>query len=285
MATRRNLWLAGALLGLIVVVAVAARAHSPAGGGGTHAIDSKLVWEFVLIGFVALFLLSLPVAVWVIVTTRLDAPPSKRRKRNRNYGVLLALAIFMVAITFGAERFYGNRNHAKKSPLQNSALLHPGTRKPNDLGKPVPFDWLPAVVILSIAGVGAGVIGYVLFRRPSKRVPTEAELAARLTAVLDDSLDDLRAERDPRRAVIGTYARMEQTLAGAGLPRFVAETPLEYLGRVLRELLHTSADAVARLTTLFERAKFSPHEIDGSMKIEAIHALVAVRDELREAAA
>ena len=103
--------------------------------------------------------------------------------------------------------------------------------------------------------------------------------------MLDDSLDDLRAERDSRRAVIATYARMEHTLAGAGLPRFAAETPLEYLGRVLRELLHTSADAVARLTTLFERAKFSPHEIDGAMKNDAILALVAVRDELRATAA
>jgi hypothetical protein len=120
-----------------------------------------------------------------------------------------------------------------------------------------------------------------MFRKPKKRLPTEAELAAQLSAVLDDSLDDLRAERDPRKAVIATYARMETTLAGAGLPRAVAETPLEYLGRVLRELLHTSAEAVARLTTLFERAKFSTHEIDGGMKNEAILALVEMRDELR----
>ena len=102
--------------------------------------------------------------------------------------------------------------------------------------------------------------------------------------MLDDSLDDLRAERDPRKAVIATYARMETTLAGAGLPRAAAETPLEYLGRVLRELLHTSAEAVARLTSLFERAKFSTHEIDGGMKNDAINALVTMRDELRAAA-
>ena len=102
--------------------------------------------------------------------------------------------------------------------------------------------------------------------------------------MLDDSLDDLRSERDPRRAVVATYARMERTLAGAGFPRSVAEAPLEYLGRVLRDLLHTSAEAVSKLTALFERAKFSHHEIDGGMKDEAIDALVAVRDELRAAA-
>jgi uncharacterized protein DUF4129 len=101
--------------------------------------------------------------------------------------------------------------------------------------------------------------------------------------VLDDSLDDLRGELDPRKAVIATYARMETTLAGAGLPRSPSETPLEYLGRILRELLNTSADAVSRLTALFERAKFSPHQIDPGMKNDAIDALVTVRDELRAA--
>jgi hypothetical protein len=102
--------------------------------------------------------------------------------------------------------------------------------------------------------------------------------------VLDESRDDLRSERDPRRAVIAAYARMERTLASAGFPRSVAEAPLEYLGRILRDLLHTSADAVSKLTALFERAKFSHHEIHAGMKDEAIDALVSVRDELRAAA-
>jgi hypothetical protein len=53
---------------------------------------------------------------------------------------------------------------------------------------------------------------------------------------------------------------------------------------VLRDLVHTSAEAVQRLTALFERAKFSTHEIDGRMKNDAINALVAVRDELRAVA-
>ena len=130
--------------------------------------------------------------------------------------------------------------------------------------------------------IGQDAIGDDIFL--SDIWPTPAEVAAELSAVLDESLDDLLAERDPRRAVIAAYARMERTLARAGLPRSVAEAPLEYLGRVLRELLHTSAEAVSKLTSLFERAKFSPHEIDRGMKDEAIDALVAVRDELRAAA-
>ena len=44
-------------------------------------------------------------------------------------------------------------------------------------------------------------------------------LAEALADVLEETLDDLRAERDPRRAVIAAYARLERTLAAFGLPR------------------------------------------------------------------
>ena len=40
-----------------------------------------------------------------------------------------------------------------------------------------------------------------------------------------------------------------------------------------------------RLTDLFELAKFSRHDIDASMKMEAIGALREIRDDLRTAAA
>jgi hypothetical protein len=41
------------------------------------------------------------------------------------------------------------------------------------------------------------------------------------------------------------------------------------------------ASAVLALTELFERARFSLHTIDETMKDEAIDALAAVRDDLR----
>jgi hypothetical protein len=49
---------------------------------------------------------------------------------------------------------------------------------------------------------------------------------------------------------------------------------------VLTEL-RVSEDAVTKLTALFERAKFSEHEIRPEAKDEAIDALVELRDQLR----
>jgi propanediol dehydratase large subunit len=108
------------------------------------------------------------------------------------------------------------------------------------------------------------------------------DLSAALADVIDDTLDDLRAELDARRAVIAAYARLEHVLAAYGAPRHASEAPQEYLERVLVDLEVPRA-AVSRLTALFTRAKFSHHEVVATMKDEAIEALETVRDGLREA--
>jgi hypothetical protein len=77
---------------------------------------------------------------------------------------------------------------------------------------------------------------------------------------------------------------MEGVLARHGLRRKPSETPLEYLRRILLGLT-ARADAVTRLTSLFEQAKFSQHDIDASMKHDAIGALREIRDDLQGAPA
>jgi hypothetical protein len=100
-----------------------------------------------------------------------------------------------------------------------------------------------------------------------------------LDEVLEDTLDDLRAERDPRKAVIGAYVRMEKLFAAHQVPREEAETPQQYVERVLARL-QVSSFAVRRLTELYERARFSPHTVNAGMKDDAIAALEGLRAEL-----
>ena len=122
------------------------------------------------------------------------------------------------------------------------------------------------------------------WRRRARGELREPLLARAIATALDESLDDLRAERDPRRAVIAAYARLERVLARHGLPRRSSEAPLEYLVRMLADVAVTPV-AARRLTALFERAKFSQHEVGVEMKEEAIEALETVRDDLRAAEA
>jgi hypothetical protein len=142
--------------------------------------------------------------------------------------------------------------------------------------------------------VGIVVAQFVAERRRRRPPRTPAE---RLVELLDDTLEDLEREPDPRRAVIAAWARMERGLAAAGLPRRPSEAPFEYATRVLETALDPAAPgspdgfggpvqlfSVHRLTGLFERAKFSHHRIGEGDRHEAIAALRAVRRELAEAA-
>jgi hypothetical protein len=94
---------------------------------------------------------------------------------------------------------------------------------------------------------------------------------------VDESLDDLRRERDVRRAIIACYARMERAFERSGSPRRPHEAPFEFLARVL--------EGVARepglvLTELFERAKYSVEPMEETDKERAISALEQLRTEL-----
>jgi hypothetical protein len=127
------------------------------------------------------------------------------------------------------------------------------------------------------------VVGAIVMRRRwSEELSAEATLAAALDEIVKDTLEDLHEDRDPRRAVIRAYARMEKTFAAYGVPRQAAEAPFEYVARVL-DGLAVSAYEVERLTNLFAWAKFSNHEIDAGMKNEAVAALASLRAELEDA--
>ena len=142
------------------------------------------------------------------------------------------------------------------------------------------FRWDELAIVLGLLLVLAAIVAVKLYR-PDRRKPRTVAPEA-LAAALDESLDDLRTDPDLRRAIIAAYARMEAALGAAGIGRHPAEAPFEYLERTLLSL-DTSAEAVRRLTDLFEWARFSHHDPEPSMRDDAVDALVAVRDDLRAA--
>jgi len=123
-----------------------------------------------------------------------------------------------------------------------------------------------ALALLVIALVVRGEIGR---STPGSEV-SEIEEAA------GAGVEALESETDPRRGVIRAYAAMEGTLRDRGFARRAAETPLEYLTRLLARV-ETGGRAATRLTSLYERAKFSSHEIDESMRRDAMAALRDLR--------
>ncbi len=145
-------------------------------------------------------------------------------------------------------------------------------------GGGVAIDW-PVVAALAAAAVALTAAAGVRGRQRRRRV---AVGGGRRTGIAEAEvsgceLDDLLVEPDRRRAVVAAYARMERLLAADGAPRRPGEAPFEYLGRVAAAI-GAATPAAARLTELFERAKFSHRDVDARMRTEAVTALAVVRD-------
>ena len=271
---------AGGLVGvaLIAAVGLASRAHTPAGGGHTRTISEDVLLEYLLLLFVALAVVVLPVAVYMFVTGREEERPTLPARKNWMTALLLSMIVVSV-VAVVLLRYLHNHHGAHDNPVSQLAGL---ARQSTGTAEAVRFDWAPVIVVGILAAVA--LVAAAWFVLEHRRVParTEQQPGVELALALERTIADLRAEPDPRKAVIAAYAQMERALAEARLPRTPAEAPREYLGRVLPEI-GASMTSVERLTELFERAKFSPHAIDPAMKEEAIDALESLRDELRSA--
>jgi hypothetical protein len=141
---------------------------------------------------------------------------------------------------------------------------------------------LGAVLLALLLAPAAAWLAFRWTRRWGEGRRRAAARAA-LRRAVEEALEGIEAEGDARRAVIAAYARMEAVLGAGGLPRRAAEAPLEYLARVVLEA-GVPAAAAARLTKLFEWARFSQHPVDAGMKADALESLRAVRSALSQPA-
>jgi hypothetical protein len=289
MSSARRLLLSGiALIALLSLVAVASHAHHPGGGSGAGPENPPtLITDYIASVMIVLFPFGAIFVVWGMFRSRRQALLEGRTSWWRTLALVTAMSIV------GALAIYSLRGRDfvpfSRSGRPPSSAVQKGKNAKPEKATPSPatqnpsghFRWEVAFLMGSIVlaiGVSAGAVYYRRWRSGDDW-DREAALAVALDEVLADTLDDLRAEGDPRRAVIRTYARMEKTFAAYGVSREEAETPQEYVERVLARL-QVSPFAVQRLARLYERAKFSEHEIDAGMKDEAIETLVGLRAEL-----
>ena len=280
--------LAAGLVALLVLVAMAARGSHP---GTSGHVATRPVPNSVQDGFITLLAVAYIVVLVAIVVAffrykdRWHDPGSHWLANFVAVCVLMAIA---TGIGYYAMRHGHLRERAQKAQqVQGNSSTSQGriTHLPATPARTAHFEW---PLVLGIGGLAllGGVWMYVRSRRRLAPLLEDRSLEADMISAIETTIDDLRNERNARRAVIAAYASMERTLAAHGLARHRSEAPLEYLANILRGLL-VRESAVRTLTGLFEYAKFSGHEVDEQMKEEAIDALIAIRDDLRrdEAAA
>jgi hypothetical protein len=275
---RQGLLPAGVAVVLVALVAVGSLRGPLGTGRGRPSYPADLIDSLLLLLFLAMLAGAVlgAIALW----------PGRKLARGRRRGagswnLILPMAAILLLWLFrdllglgGGER---DPNPTTTIPAANTLEV---PDPPPDSGV-VPLI-VAGVALLAMVGI---VVAQLVAERRRRRPPrTRAE---RLVELLDDTLEDLEREPDPRRAVIAAWARMEAGLAAAGLPRRPSEAPFEYAARVLETALDPIGEgppsSVHRLTGLFERAKFSLHDIGQGDRDQAIAALRAVRQELAEA--
>ena len=283
LSAARTAALAGSLVALLVVVSVAARSgdHGRAMPGGSLASAAghhAAVWVLLVIGPIA-GVLGLGVFLYSQVVRRRDpALAVMRRKARRRLLVFVAIAIAL-------EIYYLRTGHNPlsflhiRNPLANVSPPPPAKGHPHAAAPGNGFatvDWAIAGVtwLLIVAAV------IVVYRR--MRRTEELEDGAAPLELEDDPPDTrlarLRAEKDPRRAVIGAYALMDRLMADRALGRRRSEAPVEYLGRMTLAG-YGRITALGRLTRLYARARFSTHPVDTGMQAEAVDAVEAIAAE------
>ncbi len=277
---RRLLPLGLSVTALLVVAGIASRGR-PLSGASRGTGPTASFFDYF---FTTLVLLGL-VMVLVVAYTLLTIQPTRFRPRTRKWHVVSTLVWMFTLAAIGWVILHGSfAQRFRHSTQADQGQGAPPPGRPTPPGKnvrPAHVRWDEVgIVLVLLAGTAVALLAGRRARRPPRLRRSSQEA---VSLALDESLDDLRNEPDLRRAIIAAYARMERALAAAGIARDAAEAPFEYLERALRSL-DTSADAVHRLTDLFEWAKFSQHEPEPAMRDEAIDALVAVRDELRRPA-
>ncbi len=259
------------MLGLLLVVGASSRR----GLDGGLARPALPAWPLLFVVGVGLVMsAAMGIAVLVPLARHRADHPGRRALRAGPLTLALSLLVPAAVIAIYATPLTGGPR-ATLAPPPSSSTHDPRERKPSEPGP----DHSKGIAALA-AGIAAGVVGLaaVALARARRRDPEPLPRAA-VAEGARDAAAAAAIPADPRAAVLAAYARMEAALATVGLARRPSDAPREYLARLEAGLGGGRAPA-ARLTELFERARFSPHPVGEDLRREAIGALESLRAEL-----
>jgi hypothetical protein len=259
------------VLGLLLVVGASAR--RPLDGGA--AAPSLPTWPLLFVVGVGL-VVSAALGLAVLGPIMRVRAGQSGRSALRAGPLTLSLSLLVPAAIIALYTTQGANGERKVIGQPAPASHNKLAGRPGERGA----DHSTAIAALT-AGVGAGVLGFagLAIVRARRRREGDVEPRAMVAAGARDAAAAAAIPADPRAAVLAAYARMETALASVGLARRPSDAPREYLARLEAGLGGGRAPA-ARLTELFERARFSPHPVGEDSRAEAIGALETLRMEL-----
>jgi hypothetical protein len=269
---------AAAALLLVAVAAIGLRAggaFSAAGSPEILGLSGRTVYWLIASAEVVLALAGIVLLILRMIWARKSGKPLQRQRRSIWWVLLLPLAAFGLAKIL--QRLRQQHEAAAAAVAAHGARTTTGGGGHLRVGNP----W-PLLVLFAVVALGAAALTVYRRRRRAALPPPEPYLepdAEPLVAALAAGARVLHEDPDPRTAIIGCYAAMERSLADAGSPPRMADTPAEVLSRATAAGLVRSAPATT-LTGLFRRARYSGHPMTEADRTAAIDALAQVRADL-----
>lgn len=270
---------------VLLLVVAASFAQSPTGLPQLWTADAVSWW-----------MVAVPALGWLGGLTLVMARtmPQPRFRRALLSAAVLELALFITAAVLLVR--------LERQP-EILRLGRHGDTLPLPIFPPLPFPVVDPRVVVGLFGLAiAG--GFVLLlltlwemrRRLSLprgelvrdprygRGHTKAAERALVLDAIARARAGLVSEEDVRRAVIASYASLEQSVTRLGADRSRAQTPAEFLHAVVASgVVHRSSEA-EELLELFHRARFSHLPMDAEDRQRALECLEALQRDLSETA-
>lgn len=137
---------------------------------------------------------------------------------------------------------------------------------------------LLAMLVVTALLVAGRVGGRVPLRWRSRRIRADQQVTPLPEVPERELMLDVAAARaallegSPRNAIVACWMQLERDAAAAGLARMVAETPAEYVQRVV---MASSVDRapIEELAALYREARFSRHTLGDDQRARAVNTL------------
>jgi len=275
------------------------------GGGGGGSILSNSFWLVYLVELAPLVAVGLMIALlasliinWKELAESIGfrmARKGGRKKKNRKAEVIVWMAAWLIAIVVLLSRCGGFTCKGKGA---TDALTH------LVLGSD-PLPGLPTIFSPAVAFVGNAdysllvpaffavlVVSSVIMVRAIKvswdetrKVRNDELLVVQQEGqvAVQDAIRVLESSenRDPRTRIILCYERMIKAAADLGAPVGLDRTARE-LEKGIRGMFQLKGQGIARLTGLFEEARYSLHVITDQESQSALDSLLEIQEELRK---
>lgn len=133
--------------------------------------------------------------------------------------------------------------------------------------------------------VGLGLVGVLVYYKLNNYLYDKMELGEEedirdeISSTVEKTVDELYKGKDVRSTVIRCYQSMCRVLEDTGVEQDDFMTPREFEITAVKRL-EVRKDTLVTLTSMFEEARYSTHELGNRERERAMKSLNALRDEL-----